>query len=302
MSPSLLNSVSGSQPFPDAIEAEREIGAYEWLWQREGASFASLAEKFAQHPGALPSAFVDDDVSRATGRIVIEKLRDRLRTPFDIRVHGEADYPLKLRDATHPVELFYLQGRCDLIDMPSVAVIGTRNPSPQGLKRARHLTRLLVEDEYVVVSGLAAGIDTAAHETAIAENGQTIAVIGTPLGRFYPRSNRKLQEKIAADYLLISQIPVQRYEEQDYRTNRFFFPERNKMMSALTDASIIVEAGETSGVLTLARAALEQGRKLFILENCFRNPNLTWPARLEARGAIRVREYDDIRLQPVGTD
>ncbi|EFK6515218.1 DNA-processing protein DprA, partial [Escherichia coli] len=93
----------------------------------------------------------------------------------------------------------------------------------------------------------------------------------------------------------ISQVPFHRYLEQDYRSNRIFFPERNVTMSALTEATIIIEASETSGTLTQARAALAQGRKLFILESCFRNPSITWPARFEAQGAIRVRNYEDIR-------
>ena len=86
-----------------------------------------------------------------------------------------------------------------------------------------------------------------------------------------------------------------RYESQDYRYNRVFFPERNKTMSALTEATIIVEAGETSGTLIQARAALQQGRKLFILDNCFKNPDLTWPEKYAKKGAIRVRDYDDVR-------
>ena len=108
-----------------------------------------------------------------------------------------------------------------------------------------------------------------------------------------------IQKKIAKEFLLISQIPVERYEAQNPRTNRFFFPERNKTMSALTQATIIIEAGETSGTLVQAREALKQGRKLFILNSCFENPTLTWPAKYESRGAIRVCEYDDIRRELV---
>jgi len=94
--------------------------------------------------------------------------------------------------------------------------------------------------------------------------------------------------------LLISQVPVCRYNEQGPTVNRTFFPERNITMSALTKATIIVEAGETSGTLTQARAALHQGRKLFILDSCFKDERLTWPRKYEERGAVRVRDYDDI--------
>jgi DNA processing protein len=114
------------------------------------------------------------------------------------------------------------------------------------------------------------------------------------LGSYYPPENRQLQDRIARDFLLISQVPVLRYKRQAIPQNRLFFPERNVTMSALTEATVIVEAGETSGTLTQARAALHQGRKLFILDSCFRRPDLTWPARFEQRGAIRVRYIDDI--------
>lgn len=125
-------------------------------------------------------------------------------------------------------------------------------------------------------------------------NGRTIAVIGTPLGHHYPRPHAELQKQIARDYLLISQVPLLRYENQRVPQNRLFFPERNVTMSALTEATVIVEAGETSGTLTQARAALHQNRKLFILDSCFKRSDLTWPARFEKEGAIRVRTSADI--------
>lgn len=218
-----------------------------------------------------------------------------------MRVRGELEYPERLRQATHPVELLYFQGRWELIATRSVAVVGTRKPSGEGLSRVRHLVKRLVQDQFTIVSGLAEGVDTEAHNAAIAAGGETIAVIGTPLNHVYPKSNASLQERIAKDHLLISQVPLERYEAQNFRVNRFFFPERNKTMSALTEATIIVEAGETSGTLVQAREALKQKRKLFILNSCFERSDLTWPTRFEAEGAIRVREYDDIRRELVSS-
>jgi DNA processing protein len=153
----------------------------------------------------------------------------------------------------------------------------------------------LVEDKFTIVSGLARGIDTIAHQTAIAAGGLTVGVLGTPLSHSYPNENKELQKRLAEDYLLISQVPIIRYSQQHPNQNRFFFPQRNITMSALTEATVIVEAGETSGTLVQARAAIAQKRKLFILDNCFRNPAITWPAKFQEQGAIRVREYDDIR-------
>ena len=286
-------------PFIDTIDAALELGAYETLWCEHNASFKSIAEKFAERDDARPSDFVPEEEARETGLRVLGKLRERIDGWFNLRLHGELEYPERLRDATHPIELLYFQGWWDLVDTPSVAVVGTRKPSDDGVKRTRKLVKGLLADKFTIVTGLAEGIDTVAHETAIAEGGQTIAVIGTPLGHNYPKSNSTLQKLIANEYLLISQIPVERYEAQTPRTNRFFFPERNKTMSALTEATVIVEAGETSGTLTQAREAIKQGRKLFILNSCFENSRLTWPAKFEAQGAIRVREYADIRRELV---
>lgn len=299
MQPKLWNANSDLGPIANPIDAALEIGAYEALWTETGASFKSIAERFADQPGLRPSDLVPEDEARRVGARVIARLRDRTDVRFDVRVHGEVDYPERLRHATHPVELLYFQGAWELITTRGVAVVGTRKPSPDGVRRTQQLVQKLVADRFTIVSGLAEGVDTAAHRAAIDTGGETIAVIGTPLGHVYPKTNAELQDLIARDYLLISQVPIERYEAQNFRVNRFFFPERNKTMSALTEATIIVEAGETSGTLIQAREALKQKRKLFILNSCFERKDLTWPARFEQEGAIRVREYDDIRRELV---
>ncbi len=280
-----------------AISPFREMGAYEALWSEPGATFKSLSERFARHPGSVPSDFVPEADARECAVFVKRRFDEAHVEGFGVRVHGAGEYPDRLRDAAHPVALFYYQGWWDLACTRSVAVVGARKPSRKGRLRTRRLVRSLVADGFTVVSGLAAGIDRTAHETAIAEGGRTIAVIGTPLSHAYPRENHDLQRHIARHFLLISQVPLRRYESQDYRHNRSFFPERNVTMSALTEATVIVEAAETSGTLIQARAALRQGRKLFVLESCFRDPHLTWPAKLAEKGAIRVRDYDDVRRQ-----
>lgn len=156
------------------------------------------------------------------------------------------------------------------------------------------MAKLLVGKGFTIVSGLAAGIDTVAHKTAILNNGKTIAEIGTPLNYVYPRENAVLQDYIAKQHLLITQVPFIRYKSQHYKANRLFFPERNKTMSAISEATIIIEASQTSGTLVQARAALKQGRKLFILNSCFEDKSITWPSYYEERGAIRVRDFSDI--------
>ena len=274
-----------------------EMGAYEALWADFGTWFKSLAEKFQANPGSLPSDFVADrEHAYSFSERALKLLEEGGVNRFGVRVHGAGDYPIRLRDAEYPIEVLYYQGWWDLIATRGVAVVGTRKPSDDGIRRARKLSKALAHDGFTVVSGLAEGIDTVAHTTAIEMGAPTIAVIGTPLSKFYPKQNRCLQEMIAADHLLISQVPVCRYAEQHYKLNSRFFPERNITMSALSEATIIVEAGDTSGTLTQARAALKQNRKLFILDSCFNVSGLKWPHTYLQRGAIRVRDYEEIRL------
>ena len=216
---------------------------------------------------------------------------------FGIRVHGAGEYPAKLRAAEHPIELLYFQGNWDITSSRCVAIVGTRHPSDEGIRRAAKLARQFVKEGFTVVSGLAQGIDTVAHETTIEAGGNTVAVLGTPITSCYPPQNKALQRRIADQFLVISQVPIVRHSRQSPKGNRLFFPERNVTMSAMTEATVIVEAGNTSGTLIQGRSALMQKRKLFILESCFHNPELSWPAKFVERGAIRVAEFEEIRAQ-----
>lgn len=272
-----------------------ELGAYEALWDDEKASFKTIAEKFAKAPGIVPSDLVAASTAGRYAEELMAQVRRNNITRFGVRVHGAGEYPAGLRDAKYPLELLYFRGWWDLVFSPSIAVVGSRNPSAEGAARTRALVRKLVADNYTIVSGMAAGVDKIAHETALEEGGRTIAVLGTPITRVYPRENADLQERLANEFLVISQVPVKRYARQTSLINKHFFPERNVTMSALTEATIIVEAGETSGTLIQARAAIAQGRRLFILDSCFLNPSVTWPQKFAEKGAIRVKNYDDIK-------
>jgi DNA processing protein len=287
-----IDAVLSSKP----ISPSREMGAYEALWAHQKTTFKTIADCFRNSPDAMPSELVsEDEIDTALSKVLDEVARTRIQD-FGVRVHGSEDYPDRLRDAAHPIELLYYRGWWDLIDSPKrIAVVGSRSVSEEGIRRTRRLVKLLVQDGYTIVSGLAKGVDTAAHTTAIENGGNTIAVIGTPITEYYPPENKGLQDLIAEKFLLVSQVPIWRYAQQDYRSNRLFFPERNATMSAVAQATVIVEASDTSGTLAQARAALQQGRKLFILDNCFRNPKLTWPARFQEQGAIRVTGIEDIK-------
>jgi DNA processing protein len=277
------------------ISPLREIAAYETLWTNRKASFKNLSELFKSHPESKPSDFVNpDQITEMLPTVKNFLLNDQVDYPISLLINSTFDYPVRLSDAVEPVQMLYYSGNIEYLKTRSVAIVGSRKPSEDGLKRASKLARLLVADDFTIVSGLASGIDSMAHNSAIAANGRTIAVIGTPMNQVYPKENAALQSYIAKKHLLISQVPFLRYSQQGIRGNRLFFPERNKTMSALTEATIIIEASETSGTLIQAKAALNQGRKLFILESCFNNPQISWPGKFEKLGAIRVREYSDI--------
>lgn len=288
-------STSLQLPAHTQFDLALEMGAYEHLWQQPSATTKRLAELFRSHPGSLPSALVSADDAYAAAAEVMAQFDRRGTNDFGLVLNGMQEYPSGLRDAKEPVELLYYQGKWELLSSPRrVAVVGTRKISSEGIARTRRLVRELVKHDFTVVSGLAQGVDTIAHTSTIEFGGKTVAVIGTPISEFYPRDNIELQKQVAREFLVVSQVPVLRYKSQSPQWNRLFFPERNKTMSALTHATIIVEAGETSGTLIQAKAALEQKRELFILESNFHNPAITWPARFEKLGAKRVRDFDDI--------
>lgn len=278
----------------NAISPFLEMGAYEAMWLEQGTTFKSLAERFKNSPDYVPSDFVDHKIARERAEKVTKIIKSATGRSFGIRLHGTGNYPNSLRDAQYPVELLYYQGVWEFSEMPSVAVVGSRKPSADGIKRAEKLAKMLVQAEYAVVSGLAQGIDTAAHNAAIKAGGITIAALGMPLHLPYPKENKALQDAIAREFLVVSQVPVLMYDKYPFRKKRIFFPERNITMSALTQATIIVEAGETSGTLVQAREALRQGRKLFILDSCFHNESVTWPQRYEQQGAIRIKDFKEI--------
>ncbi len=276
------------------VSARLEIGAFEALWSNGVSSFKQLRDRMALENAAFPSQLVDATTAEACFTRAVDLLRQAGVERFGVRIDGTADYPDKLHDAEYPLVLIYFQGLWDLAVSRGVAVVGTRKPSTAGIARTRKLVQSLVEKKMTIFSGLAAGIDTVAHTTAIKASGRTVAVLGTPLSQHYPKENAGLQREIARDHLVMSQVPVYRYTKNGPSFNRFYFPERNITMSAFSEATIIVEASETSGTLHQARAALKQGRELFILNNNFENPALTWPARFEQQGAHRVRELEDL--------
>jgi DNA processing protein len=160
-----------------------------------------------------------------------------------------------------------------------VSIVGARKATEDGLRRARKLARLLSGRGVVVVSGLAEGIDTAAHTATVGVGGRTAAVLGTPLDKSYPRQNADLQRRLMAEQLVLSQFPI------GTPVHRGNFPTRNRVMALISDATVIIEAGETSGSLSQGWEALRLGRPLFIAQSIVESPSLSWPAKMLGYGA-----------------
>lgn len=181
--------------------------------------------------------------------------------------------------------VLYVAGAYQLLKRsPRVAIVGSRDASKEGLDQASALARALVGHEAVIVSGLARGIDTAAHTAAIDAGGRTIAVLGTPLTQFAVSANRDLQEEIMRDHLAISQFA------DGGATYKGAFPMRNRTMALICQASIIVEAGDGSGTLSQGWEALRLGRPLFIARRVADSGALAWPSEMLDYGA---RVLDD---------
>ena len=171
---------------------------------------------------------------------------------------------------------------------PRVAIIGTRNPTEDGINYTRALALMLARRGVVVVSGLASGIDAVAHRAAMDAGGRTIAVIGTPLEVSYPRQNATLQRRIEQDHLVVSQFPP------GSPVARRNFPMRNRTMALIADASVIVEAGEKSGTMHQGWEAIRLGRPLFIPSSVVKDNNLEWPRQLINYGAIELVNIEDV--------
>ena len=192
-------------------------------------------------------------------------------------------------ESKHAPNRLFVKGPMKIpLDSPRVSVIGTRKPTEKGIMDAREITQILVKKDVLVVSGLAAGIDTVAHRTAIDLKGRTTAVLGTPLNRSYPRQNAGLQEEIAANHLTISQFPA------GQPVTRKNFVIRNKTMALVSNATIIVEAGDTSGSLYHGWETVRLGRPLFMTKAVASNQRLSWPQKMIQYGAMVLSDPNDV--------
>jgi DNA processing protein len=198
-------------------------------------------------------------------KLTLDELEDRVhaweREGIALITVLDAAYPANLRTVHDRPSVLFVRGVLDKRDERSVAVVGTRNATERGLEQAKTIATGLVEAGYVVVSGLAAGIDTAAQTAALEARGRTVAVIGTGLRHAFPKENAELQDRLGRESAVVSQF----WPGQEPR--RWTFPQRNAVMSGFARATVVVEASQTSGAKMQARLALEHGRPVFLLRS-----------------------------------
>lgn len=263
-----------------------ELMAYEYLYSIYGTSRSKVSKTLYSH-GGLPSAAlreIEGMLRNEEGYAEVKQYVDGRLGGFSVLVEGTPQFPGSLKAEKNPLPVFYYKGDMSLAETRCVSVVGSRNPSERGALAARRIARALAKAGFTVVAGLAKGIDTEAMRTAMGVGGHAIGVIGTPIDRYYPKENRSLQDEVAENHLLISQVPIYHYDHQPYGTTKYYFTERNVTMAALSQATIIVEAGETSGTRTQARACMDQHKRLVFLPGVLENT--TWAQGFVKRGAL----------------
>lgn len=233
-----------------------------------------------------------------------DRLRSYLRTPDKQAVErdlawrdaedkfilplNDPRYPPLLREIPDPPPLLFVHGDPDTLSLPQLAMVGSRNPTPQGKQLAKDFARFFSSSGLTITSGLAMGIDCACHEGALAGGGRTIAVSGTGLDRVYPAVNRELAHRIVEQGAMVSEFPVGTPPRAGH------FPKRNRIISGLSVGTLVVEATLKSGSLITARLALEQGREVFAIPGSIHSPQVRGCHLLIRQGAKLVEKADDV--------
>jgi len=211
-----------------------------------------------------------------------EKHQCRLLTFWD------AEFPEILKKIYDPPALLFVKGEIRAEDEAAIAIVGTRAPTEYGKLVTERLTAALTTRRLTIVSGLARGIDTVAHQTALKSGGRTLAVLGSGLDNVYPSENRRLAQEIALHGAVISEYFF------GTKPDAVNFPRRNRLISGLTFGTLVIEAGEASGALITAHAALEQGREVFAVPGSIFSPKSLGPHGLIQDGAKLIMNVDDI--------
>lgn len=202
-------------------------------------------------------------------------------------------YPRLLKEVSDAPLVLYVLGHPEVLSLPQIAMVGTRSPTSEGRKLASDFARVLAQKEWVITSGLALGVDAAAHQGALEVSGKTIAVMGTGLNECYPKSHRPLADKICEEGALVTEF------ELDDKPHASHFPRRNRLISGLSVGVLVVEAALRSGSLITARYAVEQGREVFAIPGSIHNPLARGCHYLIRQGAKLVETAEDI-LEELG--
>ncbi|MBA4602527.1 DNA-processing protein DprA [Thermoactinomyces mirandus] len=231
----------------------------------------------------------------------IQKIRQELTTSFIAEVDRDLkkrqiqtitffneEYPVLLKEIAQPPWVLYIRGDASLLSAKSLAVVGTRRPTPYGLRVARELAAGLVEFDWTIISGMASGIDGEAHRSALEAKGQTIAVLGTGVDVIYPKHHRCLYEKIVREGAVISEMPP------GTQPFPWVFPQRNRIISGLSHGTLVIEAAERSGSLITADFSMEQGREVFAVPGPMTSRQSQGTLKLIQDGAKCVRCVADI--------
>jgi DNA processing protein len=207
----------------------------------------------------------------------------------NILTYGCREYPERLKEIYDPPPVLWVRGPISLLNLPSIAIVGTRHPSPYGSGVAEMLARDLAARRLLVVSGMARGIDTCAHKGALQARMPTVAVWGTGIDVIYPKENKKLAEEILAlGGTIVSELPLGTFPAPQN------FPRRNRILSGLSIAVLVVEAGENSGTRVTARCAAEQNRDLFAVPGNVTNKGSWTPNTLIKQGAKLTATWEDV--------
>lgn len=231
--------------------------------EERGSALAAL--QGGGEPGSAPDLTLFDDEAEPTAsedlEAIVAEIGDWESAGIRVLTVLDPDYPQNLRAIHNRPPLLFVCGALTAEDERSIAVVGTRKPSPDGLRQATSMAEGLSNLGFTIVSGLAQGVDTAAHRAALDGGRRTVAVIGTGVRRSYPAANAGLQDRIAEEGAVVSQF------WPDAPPRRQSFPMRNVVMSGLALATVVIEASHTSGARMQARIALEHGRPVFLMRS-----------------------------------
>lgn len=246
---------------------------------------ASVSELQA---AGLPGSLAQSIASGCSFEEAVNQQAKARATGAEILTLADERYPPLLREILDPPVVLFARGRLELLQQPMLGVVGTRRPTPYGKAVAERIAADLTRFGLVIVSGMARGIDTAAHEGALSVGGGTVAVFGCGLNHVYPAENRKLAERIAQQGVILSEFP---FETPAHPQN---FPIRNRLISGMSWGVLVVEGAQYSGSAITARLALDQGREVFAIPGNITSKMSWCPNLLIKQGAILVQEAADV--------